>query len=109
MGGRSAASGRSAFEPFACKRHRLIQGGSRLDVGAPSHIIVRGVEHDAIFRDDGDRKRFVERLARLVGEEAPTCCWATTSASRRKAWGAHLRAIDAETIYQSRNVPCAGV
>jgi putative transposase len=51
-------------------RSRMARG-PRLDVaGALYHVIARGVERRAIFRDDVDRERFVERLARLVGEEA---------------------------------------
>jgi REP element-mobilizing transposase RayT len=33
-------------------------------------VIARGVERRAIFRDDRDRSRFVERLSVLVGEES---------------------------------------
>jgi REP element-mobilizing transposase RayT len=43
----------------------------RVDVeGALYHVIARGVERRAIFRDDRDRSRFVERLSALVGEES---------------------------------------
>lgn len=64
----------------------------------------------AIFRDDVDQERFVERPTRLVGDEAVVLRAdvlldnhlgiATASVT------AHLRTIDAETIYQARHVPC---
>lgn len=39
----------------------------RLDVqGILHHIIVRGIERSPIFKDDADRRRFVERLGDLV-------------------------------------------
>jgi putative transposase len=41
----------------------------RLDVeGALHHVIVRGIERSPIFKDNKDRQRFVDRVARLVGE-----------------------------------------
>jgi REP element-mobilizing transposase RayT len=43
----------------------------RVDVeGALYHVIARGVERRAIFRDDRDRSRFVEGLSAMVGEES---------------------------------------
>ncbi|MFI5394056.1 MAG: hypothetical protein ACHQ9S_00860 [Candidatus Binatia bacterium] len=61
-----------------------------------------GAEWRAIFRDDGDRERFVERLARLVGEEAVVLCAYVLLDNHlgiaRASVAAHLRAIDAETI-----------
>jgi REP-associated tyrosine transposase len=45
--------------------------GPRIDVeGALYHVIARGVERRAIFRDERDRSGFVERLSGLVGEES---------------------------------------
>jgi len=68
-----------------------------------------GVRSDAISRDDVDRERFVKPLARLVGAEAVGLYayvlldnhLGITTASV----AAHLRAIDTETIWQSRDVP----
>jgi putative transposase len=41
--------------------------GPRLDApGVPHHVMVRGIEGRALFRDDSDHAEFVERLARLV-------------------------------------------
>jgi hypothetical protein len=51
--------------------------------------------------DDVDRERFVERLARLVGPVDVCCFPGIVTASV----AAQLRAIDAETIEQSRNGP----
>jgi REP element-mobilizing transposase RayT len=49
---------------------------SRLDApGALHHIIARGIERKAIFRDDRDRDDFLERLGRNL-EESRTPCYA---------------------------------
>lgn len=49
---------------------------SRIDApGALHHIICRGIERRAIFEDDHDRDRFVERLATVL-EETGTLCYA---------------------------------
>ena len=45
--------------------------GPRLDVeGALYHVIARGVERRAIFRDDRDRQGFVARMSALVEDES---------------------------------------
>ena len=45
--------------------------GPRIDVeGGLYHVIARGVERRAVFRDDQDRNGFVERLSALVEEES---------------------------------------
>ncbi len=41
------------------------------------HVMVRGIERRAIFRDDRDRPDFVDRLAKLAGAQALTVyAWA---------------------------------
>ena len=47
---------------------------ARLDApGLLQHIIIRGIERRAIFRDDFDRENFLERLSRLVPETQTVC------------------------------------
>ena len=47
--------------------------GSRLDApGVLHHVMARGIERRAIFRDDHDRDDFVDRLAHLAKEGALT-------------------------------------
>jgi len=42
---------------------------ARIDApGALHHIIIRGIERKAIFRDDRDRERFLERIRQHVRE-----------------------------------------
>jgi putative transposase len=42
---------------------------ARLDVpGALHHIMVRGINKSNVFRDDGDKSRFLERLGQTVSE-----------------------------------------
>jgi REP element-mobilizing transposase RayT len=42
---------------------------SRLDApGALHHIIIRGREHKAIFKDDDDRTEFVQRMESIFAE-----------------------------------------
>ncbi len=42
---------------------------ARLDVaGALHHIMVRGINKSAIFKDNEDRERFLERLGKTVKE-----------------------------------------
>ena len=49
---------------------------ARLDApGVLHHIIIRGIERRAIFRDDLDREKFLERLSILV-PETQTICYA---------------------------------
>jgi putative transposase len=41
------------------------------------HIIVRGIERQAIFADDKDRENFLERLSHLLPEtDTPCFAWA---------------------------------
>jgi putative transposase len=51
---------------------------ARLDAeGVLHHIIVRGIERRAIFRDDIDRDSFVERMARVfIDSSTPCYAWA---------------------------------
>ncbi len=51
---------------------------ARLDVpGALHHVIVRGIERQAIVRDDIDRAAFVERVGDILGETGTPCyAWA---------------------------------
>jgi REP element-mobilizing transposase RayT len=46
---------------------RLMPRGPRLDApGALHHVIARGIERRAIFRHDGDRTQFLDRLADVM-------------------------------------------
>jgi len=51
---------------------------SRIDTpGALQHIIIRGIERKAIFKDDADRENFVDRLGKLLLDTETTCyAWA---------------------------------
>jgi REP-associated tyrosine transposase len=51
---------------------------ARIDTpGALHHIMIRGIERKAIFRDDGDRERFLERLGSVLVETSTPCyAWA---------------------------------
>lgn len=51
---------------------------ARIDApGALQHIIIRGIEKKAIFRDDRDRNRFIERLGKLLLTTSTPCyAWA---------------------------------
>ena len=47
---------------------------ARLDApGLLHHIIIRGIERRAIFKDDFDRENFLERLSRLIPETQTVC------------------------------------
>ena len=47
---------------------------ARIDApGALHHIIIRGIERKAIFKDDADRANFVGRLDRIVSETETGC------------------------------------
>ena len=47
---------------------------ARIDApGALHHIIIRGIEKSAIFRDDLDRENFIKRLSELLLETATRC------------------------------------
>jgi REP element-mobilizing transposase RayT len=43
--------------------------------GALQHIIIRGIERKAIFKNDTDREDFLDRLGNLL-EETETACYA---------------------------------
>jgi REP element-mobilizing transposase RayT len=51
---------------------------ARIDApGALHHIIARGIEGTAIFRDSRDRDSFIERLGALITESSTVCyAWA---------------------------------
>ena len=51
---------------------------ARIDAaGAIHHIIIRGIERRKVFRDDADRKNFLERLGKIVSETETQClAWA---------------------------------
>ncbi|MBI4775113.1 MAG: hypothetical protein HY788_13225 [Deltaproteobacteria bacterium] len=59
---------------------------ARIDApGGLHHIIFRGIERRYIFRDDADGIRFVERLAKLLGETATLCyAWAMIHQPRER-------------------------
>ncbi len=47
---------------------------SRIDApGALHHIIVRGIERKPIFREDADRDNFIERLKKILKDDAAFC------------------------------------
>ena len=47
---------------------------ARIDApGALHHIIIRGIERKAIFKDDTDRENFVERLGKNISETDTGC------------------------------------
>ena len=47
---------------------------ARVDaVGALQHIIIRGIERRKIFRDDGDRNNFLERLGNILSDIRTQC------------------------------------
>jgi REP element-mobilizing transposase RayT len=49
---------------------------SRIDTaGAIHHVMVRGIERGAVFRDDTDRKNFLERLGGIL-QDAKSICYA---------------------------------
>lgn len=49
---------------------------SRIDAaGALHHVIMRGIEHSKIFRDDADRDDFLRRLS-LILKDTKTVCYA---------------------------------
>ena len=51
---------------------------ARIDApGALHHIVIRGIERKAVFKDDTDREDFIERLSSLLQETATPCyAWA---------------------------------
>ena len=51
---------------------------SRIDApGALHHIIVRGIERKSIFKNDGDRDNFIERLGNILFDtDTPCFAWA---------------------------------
>lgn len=59
----------------------------RLDIpGLLQHAIVRGIERSAIFLDDEDRSRFVDRLGSLLVETETECyAWVIIAQNRYKA------------------------
>ena len=47
---------------------------ARIDApGALHHIIIRGIERKAIFKDDSDRENFFNRLSTIVSESQTGC------------------------------------
>ena len=47
---------------------------ARIDApGALHHIIIRGIERKAIFKDGSDRENFLDRLSALVSESKTAC------------------------------------
>ena len=46
----------------------------RLDTpGLLQHVMARGIERTKIFRDDKDRKAFLERLANILDDTQTQC------------------------------------
>jgi putative transposase len=54
---------------------------ARIDApGALQHIIIRGIERKAIFRDDHDKEKFIGRLGTILQETSTKCyAWALLS------------------------------
>jgi REP element-mobilizing transposase RayT len=52
--------------------------GTRLDApGSIHHVLTRGIDRRALFKDDVDRRAYLERLARIFVESATRClAWA---------------------------------
>ena len=49
---------------------------ARIDApGALHHIIIRGIERKAVFKDSADRDNFIERLGGII-KETETVCYA---------------------------------
>lgn len=49
---------------------------ARLDIpGVMQHVIVRGIEKKAIFLDEGNRRRFLDRLSDVL-MDTETLCYA---------------------------------
>jgi REP element-mobilizing transposase RayT len=47
---------------------------ARIDApGALHHIIIRGIERKAIFKDNADRANILERLGRIISETQNGC------------------------------------
>ena len=47
---------------------------ARIDApGALHHIIIRGIERKAIFKDNADRTNSIERLDRIISESETGC------------------------------------
>ena len=47
---------------------------ARIDApGALQHIIIRGIERKAIFKNDADRQDFIDRLDNLLQDTQTTC------------------------------------
>lgn len=47
---------------------------ARIDApGALHHIIIRGIERKAIFKDDADRVNFIERIGHIISETQTVC------------------------------------
>lgn len=71
---------------------------SRIDApGALHHIIIRGIESKAIFRSNGDRDAFLDRLGELL-QRSSTPCYAWALLSNH----VHL-------LLRTGNVPIAGI
>lgn len=51
---------------------------SRIDApGALHHVIIRGIERKAIFKDDDDRTEFIDRIETIFAESSTPCfAWA---------------------------------
>ena len=61
--------------------HSIMSRKARIDAhGALHHIIIRGMERNAIFRDDQDKEKFIERLGNILIETSTKCyAWALLS------------------------------
>ena len=51
---------------------------SRIDApGALHHVIIRGIERKAVYKDDADRNEFVERMESIFADSSAPCfAWA---------------------------------
>lgn len=62
---------------------------SRIDApGALHHLIVRGIERRAVFRDDADREKFIEKLGTVLAIRTILC---NSVGAAYRLYGAGLR------------------
>ena len=66
---------------------------ARIDApGALHHILIRGIERKALFRDQTDRDRFVERLGTVLTDTVTTCyAWARLNLKSKNCKRARIK------------------
>jgi hypothetical protein len=64
----------SIYRAAAIRYEKAMPRNARIDApGALHHIIIRGIERKAIFKDRLDRRNFLNRLDRIVSETETGC------------------------------------